>query len=252
MIKEESMQTISRAINILKAFSSEEKELSLADLHNKLGLSKSSLQRILNTLVQFGFLEKDNKRKTYQLGIELFFLGHIVEKNSQLMSIAKPYMEKLGAEIGETVSLNIIHQMQRKCIGYIPSKHELTTITYIGQYSPLFAGASAKLLLAYLPKNELEDYFKSISLEKITSETIFDKGELLKDLQQIRNQGYSISRGERIVGAFSISAPIRNRFDDVIAGISLAIPTVRVMESQVENYISKLVHIADLISRKLS
>jgi IclR family transcriptional regulator, KDG regulon repressor len=251
MTRDDSMQTISRAIQILKAFSLEEKEHSLATLHSELGLSKSSLQRILNTLVSHGFLDKDDKRKTYQLGIELYFLGHLVERNSHLLSIAKPFMKALNDDFGETISLNIIHQMQRKCIGYFPSKHGLTTITYIGQYSPLFAGASAKLLLAYLPDEILSAYFAEINLEKITAQTIIDHNELYAELQNIRNQGYALSYGERIAGAFSISTPIRNRFDEVIAGISLAMPILRVDKLEIKNYITKLVNTANLISNEL-
>ncbi|WP_413299913.1 IclR family transcriptional regulator [Bacillus sp. 1P10SD] len=251
MSKEDSMQTISRAIQVLKAFSNEEKEHSLASLHQKLGLSKSSLQRILNTLIQHGLLDKDEKRKTYQLGIELYFLGHLVERNSHLMSIARPFMKELNDDLGETISLNIIHQKQRKCIGYLPSRHQLTTITYIGQYSPLFAGASAKLLLAYLPGYEITSYLNETYLEQITEKTIVDKDQLWSELKEIRNQGYSISHGERIIGAFSISAPIKNRFNEVIASLSLAMPTSRVDESETCTLINKLVNTSNLISDEL-
>ena len=92
MTKEDAMQTIDRSIRILKTFTLEDNVLSLADLHRKLGLSKSSLQRILNTLVLNGFLDKDEKKKTYQLGIELYFLGQLVEKNTNLLSVSRPFV----------------------------------------------------------------------------------------------------------------------------------------------------------------
>jgi IclR family KDG regulon transcriptional repressor len=250
--KEDSMQTINRSIQILRSFSFNEKELSLADLHRKLGLSKSSLQRILNTLVLHGILDKDEKKKTYQLGIELYFLGQLVEKNSHLLSVSKPYMNRLRDEFGESVSLNITDHKKRKCIGYVPGKHELTTLTYVGQHSPLYAGASAKLLMANLPLNELNELIDQIKLDQITDATITDEGKLKQELQSIRRQGYAISNGERVVGAFSISAPIKNRFHEVIAGISLTIPTVRVQEEKMDNYIHHVKKSVALISDKLS
>ncbi|WP_042351038.1 IclR family transcriptional regulator [Bacillus massiliigorillae] len=252
MSKEDSMQTISRAITILKAFSREDKELSLADLHRKLGLSKSSLQRILNTLMQYGLIEKSEERKTYQLGMELYFLGNLVEMNSSLLSIAKPYMSRLNNIFNETVSLSIIDHNQRKCIGYVASHHELRSLTYIGQYSPLYAGASAKCLMAFLSDDELATLLQSIDLKPITQETIIDRQCLQQELRTIRQQGYAISNGERVIGAFSISAPIMDRFQQILATVSLMIPTVRIKESEVETYIHHVKETAAMISQQLS
>jgi IclR family transcriptional regulator, KDG regulon repressor len=251
-VTEQSMQTISRAVNILKAFSQKEKELSLAELHRKLGLSKSSLQRILNTLVLQGLIDKDENRKTYRLGIELYFLGHLVEENSNLMSIAKPYMKHLNERFDETISLSIIHHNKRKCIGYIASNHELAALTYIGQYSPLYAGSSAKCLMAYLPDDEVEELLDGEDFETFTTKTIKNKEKLLDELHSIRENGFSISYGERVPGTFSISAPIIDRFNRVIAAISILMPTVRVEETQIEEYIEQVKETAKLISMKLS
>ncbi|MFL6559209.1 MAG: IclR family transcriptional regulator, partial [Bacillus sp. (in: firmicutes)] len=217
MAKEDAMQTIDRAIRILKSFSVDDKELSLADLHRVLGLSKSSLQRILNTLVLHGLLDKDQKQKTYQLGMELYFLGQLVEKNSHLLSVSRSFMEKLRDELGESVSLSVIHHRERKCIGYVPSNHELTTLIFVGQTSPLYAGASAKILMAYLPEKELAEYVTDMEFEKITQFTIKSKEDLYKELVKIRRNGFATSYGERVKGAFSVSAPIMNRFQDVVA-----------------------------------
>ncbi|MEX2460992.1 MAG: IclR family transcriptional regulator [Paenibacillaceae bacterium] len=251
MSKEDSMQTIDRAMQIIKSFSINEKELSLADLHRMLGLSKSSLQRILNTLVLHGVIDKDEEKKTYQLGIELYFLGQLVEKNSHLLSISKPFMENLRDEFGETVSLNIIYQKQRRCIGHVSGKHELMTLVYTGQTSPLHKGASAKILLAYLPQEELYTLLNELALEQKTEMIISDKEKLEQELAKIRQNGYAISNGERVIGAFSVSAPIRNRLDEVIAGITLTIPTVRVEKGKIDLYIKHVKSIAASISNKL-
>jgi IclR family transcriptional regulator, KDG regulon repressor len=251
LAKEDAIQTIDRAIRILKSFSVDDKELSLADLHRVLGLSKSSLQRILNTLVLHGLLDKDQKQKTYQLGMELYFLGQLVEKNSHLLSVSRSFMEKLRDELGESVSLSVIHHRERKCIGYVPSNHELTTLIFVGQTSPLYAGASAKILMAYLPEKELAEYVTGMEFEKITQFTIKSKEDLYKELVKIRRNGFATSYGERVKGAFSVSAPIMNRFQDVVASLSLTIPTVRVDEDNIEYYIDHVKKTAQLISEKL-
>ncbi len=244
------MQTIDRAMQILKSFSVNVPELSLADLHRKLGVSKSSLQRILNTLILQGVIDKDEKKKTYQLGLELYFLGQLVEKNSHLLSTSKPYMEKLRDEFGESVALNIIYQKKRKCIGYVSGGHELTTITYIGQTSPLYAGASAKLLTAHIPSEELCELLSEIEFKQIAENTIMNKEELMKELTKVYQEGFAVSWGERVKGAFSVSAPIRNRLDEVIAGVTIIIPTARVDEKKLNLYIESVKKTGLLISNE--
>lgn len=245
------MQTIDRAMAILKSFSTKEPELSLADLHHKLGLSKSSLQRVLNSLVIQGLVEKDNTKKTYQLGLEVYFLGQLVERNSQLLSKAIRHMINLRDLLGEAIGLNIIYKEQRKCIGYVPGKYELATLTYIGQTSPLYAGSSAKLLMAFLPIEEQEKLLQKIEFKKMAENTILNKEELLKELQNVRNNGYAISRSERVKGAFSLCAPIKNRFGEVIAGVTLLIPTARVDENKMDYYIQQTLKTASAISEDL-
>jgi IclR family KDG regulon transcriptional repressor len=251
MSVENSMQTISRTIQILRSFSKDKKELSLAELHHKLGLSKSSLQRILNTLVMNGFLEKDNKKKTYKLGMELYYLGKLVEEHSHLLTTAKPYLKDLRDQFGENVYLNIIENHERKCIAFEEKKHDLMTISYIGQTSPLYAGASAKLLLAFLPSDKIKQYLQETELISMTESTITNKEKLEEELYNIQEKGYAISFGERVSGVCSISAPIRNRWDEVIAGISISAPLVRVNDSIIDDFISSIKEVANQISNKL-
>ena len=251
MATDNSMQTINRTIQVLKTFSSENKELSLAQFHQKLGLSKSSLQRVLNTLVLHGFLEKDNKRKTYKLGIELYYIGKLVEEHSHLISTVKPYIKDLRDRLGESVYLNIIENNERKCIAFEEAKQHLMTISHIGQTSPLYAGASAKLLLAYLDYKEINQYINENELTSITEKTIIDKTKLLEELSTIQELGFAISYGERVPGVCSISAPIYNQSNKVIAGISISAPMVRVNDKKISSYIEAIKESANLISRDL-
>lgn len=245
------MQSIDRVMAILKCFSAEKTYLSLAEIHHETGLSKSSLQRLLNSLVHHNFLEKDEKNKTYKLGIELYFLGQLVDLNTSLYSIAKPYMEKLRDQFAESVSLNVIRNNQRICIGYVKGNHELTTLSYVGQTSPLYTGASAKLLLAFLPESEQKAILEKLSFDKISKNTILSKEQLMKELKRIKEDCVSISFEERISGAFSISAPIKNRNYEVIAAISISAPLLRVDEEKINLYRKELIRVGKEISKNL-
>lgn len=249
--KGETLQTLNRSIKVLKLFSPTKSEFTLTEFHEELGISRSSLQRILKTLIQEGFLERNNVTKTYSLGLELYFLGNLVENDSQLISISKEFMEKLNHETGETITLNIINQNKRKCINYILAKHELTTLTLISNESPLYAGASAKVLLAFLPKAKQKDYLNNIKLEEITENTTINKDILIEELDNIAEKGYSVTESERILGVYAISAPIKNRFDKVIASITITVPSVRMNKSNKNHYIKLIMEYSKLISNKL-
>jgi IclR family transcriptional regulator, KDG regulon repressor len=249
--KNYSMQTLHRSIQILRAFSLENKTLTLTDLHNRTGLSKSSLQRILSTLVFEGLLHKNEETKKYQLGLELLFLGNLVEKNSSLLSIAQPIMEEIQLKTGESVSLNVVEDNKRKCIGYLKSKHELQTLTFVGQESPLYAGASAKVLLAFFSGVALEKFVEETDLEKLTEKTIVTKDSLFSEIMKIREQGFAISFGERLKGAVSISAPIFNPFNEILAGISLVIPSPRFEEYDEKMLIALLKEGANKITQAI-
>ena len=251
MSEENSMQTVTRTIQILKSFNKEENELSLAQLHQKLGLSKSSLQRILNTLVLKGFLEKDNKQKTYKLGMELYYLGNLVEENSHLISTAKPYLKNLRDRLGENVYLNILENNERKCIAIEEAKQLLMPISYIGQTSPLYAGASARVILAHLDSQKMDDYIKEIDLESITDMTVKDKPSLYEELSIIQKNGYALSFGERIPGVCSASAPIFNREGKILASLSVSAPIVRVNSEITAIFIDAIKDVAKLISNHL-
>ncbi|RDW17530.1 IclR family transcriptional regulator [Oceanobacillus arenosus] len=247
-----SMQTIHRSILVLKCFSIERKKLTLTDFHQMTGISKSSLQRILATLVYEGFLQRNEQSKVYELGIELYFLGHLVEKDSSILAVSYPIMEKIQKITGESVTLNILHNNRRKCIGYVESSYQLTHLTYVGHESPLHAGASAKALLAHLEPNTLETVLNSLDLESYTDTTIVSKTDLIEELEKIKLKGFSESVGERVKGAYSISAPVFNRFSEVIASLSTVIPTARMEEYDREELIHLIVRGAREISDSLS
>ncbi|SER69756.1 IclR family transcriptional regulator [Psychrobacillus sp. OK032] len=251
MTTDNTMQTISRAISILKSFSRDDRELSLADFHHRLGLSKSSLQRILSTLVSQGFLEKDNEKKTYKLGIELYYLGNLVEEHSHLLRIVKPYLILVRDKTNENVYLNIIENDLRKCIALEEAKHDLMTISYVGQTSPLYAGASAKLLLAYLTADEIQLYLENMEKEKITNVTKTERDELVEEIRFINQNGYAISYGERVPGVCSVSVPLYNRWNKVIASLSISAPLSRVDDDIVSNFIQILRETSKSINEEL-
>ena len=223
--KNYTMSSLHKAIKVLKAFTKDEPSLSLTELSKKTGISISSLQRFVSTFVYEGFLHKDERTKRYQLGHSLLYLGNLVKEESSLIIVAEPILKKLNEEIGESVSMNIIDGLERRCILNYDSTYPLSTKMFVGDTSPLYAGASSKALLAFM--SNAEDYVGNIGLEPISDKTILSKEQLWEELLQIRKQRFAKSSSERVRGACSLSAPILDASQQVIASVSLVIPEVR-------------------------
>lgn len=223
--KNYTMSSLHKAIKVLKAFTKDEPSLSLTELSKKTGISISSLQRFVSTFVYEGFLHKDERTKRYQLGHSLLYLGNLVKEESSLIIVAEPILKKLNEEFGESVSMNIIDGLERRCILNYDSTYPLSTKMFVGDTSPLYAGASSKALLAFMAN--AEEYVERIELELISDKTILSKEQLWEELLQIRKQRFAKSNSERVRGACSLSAPILDASQLVIASVSLVIPEVR-------------------------
>jgi IclR family KDG regulon transcriptional repressor len=243
-----SMSSIHRVIQVLQAFSVDYPKLSLTEISKRTDISISSLQRIVSTLVYEGFLVKDEKTKIYSLGIELMLLGQLVEKNDALLSKAIPIMEELNQETKENVSINIIERDERRCIYNLPSHHELAALTFVGNSSPLYAGASAKVLLAFQSDEFIKSYIEKIKLTKITDITVESKDELIQQLHEIRKQGYALTKGERVKGATSISVPIIANRQILLGALSVTFPYIRYDEYDIEHLILILQQASQRIS----
>lgn len=229
------LNTVQKSVLILRAFTREQPKLTLTDLHKITGIGISSLQRFVATLVHEGFLIKDEKTKQYQLGLSLFYLGKLVEQESTILAVAEPILKSLSEKIGESVSMSIFDGDQRRCILNYESIHSLTARHQVGDTSPLYAGASAKALLAFLPQSEIEAYLDRVKRVPITKSTAIDRSQLLEELERIRKQGYVTTKSERIVGACSISAPIISHGRPV-ASIAIIVPDVRYKDEQTDVY----------------
>ncbi|MER1985175.1 MAG: IclR family transcriptional regulator [Solibacillus sp.] len=247
--KNYTMSSLHKAIKVLKAFTNEEPSLSLTQLSKKTGISISSLQRFVSTFVYEGFLHKDERTKHYQLGHSLLYLGNLVKQESSLILVADPLLKKLNEELGESVSLNIVDGIERRCILNYDSTYPLSTKMYVGDTAPLYAGASSKMLLAFMPL--AEDYIENIALEPITDKTILSKEQLMRDLQQIRAQRYAKSNSERVRGACSVTGPILNASDHIIASVTIVIPEVRYNDYDEQQLIDKIQRVALEIEKQL-
>lgn len=242
---------IVKVFKILGCFSFEEEEHGISSFAQTLKMPKSTVSRLVMALETYGYLEHNPLTKKYKLGYTLFYLGSIVQRQMRIREKALSIMYELRDKTGESVQLNVIRENERMCLEYLEGGHDLKTFVHVGQRSPLHAGASAKVLLAYLDEEKIEEIINQNKLEQITENTITDPQKLKGELAEIRRRGYAYSVSERILGAVSVSAPLKDYTGRVIGGISISFPEVRATEEKVDHIVALVKQAAKQVSFQL-
>lgn len=231
----DEVRSIKRALDILEVLRVEKEPRSLAYLHKALDLPKTTLARILNTLEAEGFVERDSTLQKYTLGIKFFYYGHAVSEKLTEKQVVAPVLKRIRDACLESVYIYILHNNRRLCVDYLPGKHTVRVMTYVGDESPLYVGASGKVMLACFTEEELDCYFRETELVPFTPNSIVNRELLEQDLKLIRQRGYAISLGEKAAGVISVSAALKDEKGKVRGSLSIAAPMER--QAEVDKYI---------------
>jgi DNA-binding IclR family transcriptional regulator len=228
-----------KTLDILLLFRDQRRQISIDEISQRLDLPKSTTYRYVKILSEKGFLERAGAN-SYRLGLTFLELSKTaLDSNRDLRLTALPSMKRVAESVGESVSLMRVFNGQVICIESIEGVHALRVKIEQGRVQPLHAGASSKVLLAYMSEAEQESYLQA-ALPRITGHTITDKDSLKAHLQEIRDQGFSVSDGEIDVGARAISVPIKNGRNEVVAALSIEGPSSRMDDNVIAGYLDLL------------
>jgi DNA-binding IclR family transcriptional regulator len=245
-----SAVAVERAVDILFLIA-ERGEVSLTDLARAIGSSGSAVHRILTALKKKGLIEQPVENGLYSLSWSILALTQRLASESDLRGFALPFMIQLRELSGETVTINARSGFARVCIDQVEGPHEVTWRQEIGRISPLYAGATGKMILANLPEPELESYLDTVERKQLTPYTTVDRGKLEGQLAEIRARGYAISSQDRVFGVAGISAPIFDRQGSIVGALTIAGPAERCSEDKLQGLIDPLTSAATQLSRLL-
>ncbi|MCD6363374.1 MAG: IclR family transcriptional regulator [Synergistetes bacterium] len=241
--------SIRKACELLDLLAESEKPRGVSELAVKLGFSKPTVYRILQTLLSHGYVNQIDGK--YSLGIRLLRLGEAYKYQCGLSPIALPYMERLWRETGETIHLVIRDHLNAYYLEKLESPHPVRMYSRVGEPICLYSTASGKAILAFLSPSELEYYRSKTPLKKRTPNTITDWNRLMEELSLIRKRGYAIDDVENEDGIRCVGSPIFNSAGVVVGAVSVSAPAYRFDMDRVKKC-GELVHkCAREISRKL-
>lgn len=184
---------------------------TITDIASYLKYSTSTVHRLLQALKELEWIIQDSDSHKYYLGPLLTQLAsNEIAAHKYLIMHSLREMMRLSDITEETISLAIMVQLRHMRLHEISSKHNMKITGESKWASPVYVGATAKVLLSQLEDKELNTTVKNIKLDHIIGSAVNERGNLIAQIKEIRKQGYCVSFGERIPGAICISAPINN------------------------------------------
>jgi DNA-binding IclR family transcriptional regulator len=203
-------RALEKALDLLFSFQPDSPEQSLFQISRRLRFPPSTTRRLLKAMMSRRLVQQDPITKLYRLGPGVFYLASVAKEGQDVRKIALPIMERLRDVTGENTTLHELRDGKRVCVEKVESKQVLRDTVLIGDQFPAHCGASGKVLLAYLPAEEIKGYLNSAKpLAALTTRTITDPQKLSAELTRIKRRGFAFSCGERVMdGLCAISAPI--------------------------------------------
>jgi len=220
------VQSIDRAVAILRCFDGRKPELGISEISRSTGLSTSTVHRLLGAM-QENQLVRQTGTKRYGLGPLLMQLANSGAMPRSLREAALPFMTELRDEFDETIGLHELHGDHRIVAAQVESHQELRrTYTDIGVPIRLAYGGPGKAILAALPADELGRHLTE-PIQPITTATTVAPTDIERELQAARLRGYAESKGQRTVGIYAVAAPIFDHTHRVVGALGASVPEVR-------------------------
>jgi IclR family transcriptional regulator, KDG regulon repressor len=251
MSRPRGLSSVRSAARLLTCFSAAEPELGVSELAARLGLGKSTVHRLLTTLVEERLIESNPRTRRYRLGIKLYDLGSIVSGRLELHEAVATCIDDLRNRTGETVHVAVLDGREVVYVERRESLHTLRLFSRIGHRNDAHCTSTGKVLLANLPEAELDRLLAIGPLAAHTPHTVTDPAQLRQELERVRLRGYAENINESEVGVASVAAPIRDSSAAVIAAISAAGPTLRMNGSTLTRVAHLTVQTAQAISERM-
>ncbi|MFM0305997.1 IclR family transcriptional regulator [Paraburkholderia sediminicola] len=201
------VESVMAALALLESFE-EDRSLRLKDFHERTGMQKSRILRLLGSLQAAGFLAEDSESAGFRLGPKVMALGRLVsETYLDLAGRVQPSLSRITKELGDTSFLSVVRGLQRMVLAQKTPEDGLCFAIPDGQLRPLHAGATGKILLSFGPV-ELRRRVLAGELVGLTSETRTVPSVLEEELELVRQAGHAVSRGEATPHSYAISVPV--------------------------------------------
>jgi len=241
--------TLLKGLAVLEALAASREPRGVTELAHELGLLKSNVHRLLQTLAARGYVRKDAASGRYECTLRIWELGALVAGRLDVRRVARPHAAALAERTAETVHVSVLDGTEVLYIDKVESPHPVRAYSQVGGRAPAYCVATGKALLAHAPDEVVAGL--GGELGRYTPRTITDPEALRKELRRVREVGYAVNRGEWREAVGGLAAPVFDVSRAAVAAIGLSGPTDRLNPSRVREWAPLVVAAAGAISREL-
>jgi len=222
----ESVRAVDRALDVLLCFNRQSPELSMTQIAEQIGIHKSTVHRLLATLENRRFVQRDPDTGIYRLGIRLLQMAYLTLEQNDLRQLAAPFERRLSEQYQENIHLAVLDDTDVVFVNIIESPQRVKLAAAIGQRFPAYATASGKAILAFLTEKMVWRIIER-GMSQFTPYTHTSSNALFEDLHSIKEKGFAISEQEYENEINAVAAPIFDLEGQPIASVAVAGPAYR-------------------------
>jgi IclR family pca regulon transcriptional regulator len=220
--------SVGKAFAVLKSFTSETFELTLSEIAARADLDRGTAFRLIQTLVELGYLQAAPQSRRFRLGVACLDLGYTALSHGSLRPIVEPLLRDLVPDVGDAASLGILDGgdvVYLARIGAGLDRHKMDRRP--GTRIPAYSAALGHVMLAHLSRDEQIERLEARPRVKLSERTLTDLNALLARLDQVKKKGHAVSDGENAYGLRTLATPIFDNQGLVIGGLSITVDAMR-------------------------
>jgi DNA-binding IclR family transcriptional regulator len=240
--------TVVKAFSLLEILAQSDQPLGVTSLASRLGLGKSNVHRLLQTLIALNYVQKTDAAG-YVATLRMWEFGSSIVSRIVLRDVAQPTMRRLSTLTKEAVHLSQYDRGEVIYLDKIESKEPVRAYTQLGGRAPAYCTATGKIMMAYLPEPEIRKVYETV--EKCTPNTVTDVETFLAQCFEARHRRYALNTGEWRSDVIGLASPIADRSGAVVSAIGISAPASRLGAGEIERYAPELVAAGREISLQL-
>ena len=235
------VESVEKAFAVLKGVASGPAGMSISDVAAAAGLDRSAAQRYVHTLLELGYLARDENGRNLAISARALRLAGAHLQRSELVMRGQPFLAQLARETGEAVNLTLLDGPDIVFVARYPSRHMLAGDIVVGSRMPAYCSSAGRAILSAMPDGEIAAAVGAYRLVAHTEATITDPAALTAAILRARTKRYAICFGEYYAHDLSFAAPIIGGAGRVLGAINISVSRLRHSEGAAERRFAPLV-----------
>jgi DNA-binding IclR family transcriptional regulator len=222
-----AVKSADRVLDLFELLARRSNGLSHTEIADALQIPKSSLTKLLQTVIGRGYVAYSPNDKHYRLGQRFTSIARQTSRTQDLVTQSQPILEELMAKTRESCALNLLKGDQAEVVATVSGPQRLVSHMRLGDLAPLYATSGGKVILAHLPASKVEQYLANVSFEPITPKTLSSVDDLRRQLDEVKRTGIAYSLEEFTPGIVGLAQAVLSDDGEPLGSINVALPAVR-------------------------